>query len=167
VAANRAHTSPYLVRHLASHLRNDERRQVIAKQLRQIPWLLARVDQEGAKSLMEDYADAGCLKELIQLRQLWEKIVLDSHAYVRLEGPVPSTGIAIKLLNTAREKARQTLIERLQSLDASESIEPSQLVDRLGHMKSEKSPSALRAEEAPRSYEGTSKNRSLLHWRLE
>ena len=55
VAANRAHTSPYLVRHLASHLRDDERAQVIAGQLRQFPWLQARLRLAGLNALLSDF----------------------------------------------------------------------------------------------------------------
>jgi WD40 repeat protein len=55
VAANRAHTSPYLVRHLASHLRDDERAEVIAGQLRQFPWLQARLQLAGLNALLADF----------------------------------------------------------------------------------------------------------------
>jgi WD40 repeat protein len=55
VAANRAHTSPYLVRHLASHLRDDERVEVIAGQLRQFPWLQARLKVAGLNALLGDF----------------------------------------------------------------------------------------------------------------
>ena len=55
VAANRAHTSPYLVRHLASHLSDDERVEVIAGQLRQFPWLQARVHLAGLNALLGDF----------------------------------------------------------------------------------------------------------------
>jgi len=55
VEANRAHTSPYLVRHLASHLRDDERAEVIAGQLRQFPWLQARLHLAGLNALLGDF----------------------------------------------------------------------------------------------------------------
>lgn len=55
VAANRAHTSPYLVRHLASHLNYDERAEVIAGQLRQFPWLQARLRLAGLNALLADF----------------------------------------------------------------------------------------------------------------
>ncbi|MFZ9754343.1 MAG: WD40 repeat domain-containing protein, partial [Cyanobium sp.] len=55
VAANRAHTSPYLVRHLASHLRDEERAEVIAAQLRQFPWLQARLRLAGLNALLSDF----------------------------------------------------------------------------------------------------------------
>jgi WD40 repeat protein len=55
VKANRAHTSPYLVRHLASHLRDDERAEVIAGQLRQFPWLQARLRLAGLNALLGDF----------------------------------------------------------------------------------------------------------------
>jgi WD40 repeat protein len=55
VAANRAHTSPYLVRHLASHLRDDERAEVIGGQLLQFPWLQARLKMAGLNALLGDF----------------------------------------------------------------------------------------------------------------
>lgn len=55
VAANRAHTSPYLVRHLASHLRDDERAEVIGGQLLQFPWLQARLKLAGLTALLGDF----------------------------------------------------------------------------------------------------------------
>jgi WD40 repeat protein len=55
VEANRAHTSPYLVRHLASHLRDNERAEVIGMQLLQFPWLQARLRLAGLNTLLEDF----------------------------------------------------------------------------------------------------------------
>jgi WD40 repeat protein len=55
VEANRAHTTPYLVRHLASHLRDEERAEVIAGQLRQFPWLQARLRLAGLNALLGDF----------------------------------------------------------------------------------------------------------------
>ena len=55
VEAGRAHTTPYLVRHLASHLRDDERVEVIAGQLREFPWLWARLKLAGLNALLTDF----------------------------------------------------------------------------------------------------------------
>jgi hypothetical protein len=55
VEAKRAHTSPYLVRHLASHLRDNERAEVIAGQLRQFTWLKARLRVAGLNALISDF----------------------------------------------------------------------------------------------------------------
>jgi len=55
VKAGRAHTSPYLVRHLASHLNDDEQAEVIAGQLRQFPWLQARLRLAGLNALLADF----------------------------------------------------------------------------------------------------------------
>jgi WD40 repeat protein len=55
VEAGRAHITPYLVRHLASHLRDDERPEVIAGQLRQFPWLQARLRLAGLNALLGDF----------------------------------------------------------------------------------------------------------------
>jgi hypothetical protein len=55
VEANRAHTRPYLVRHLASHLNAEERAEVIGGQLRQFLWLQARLHQGGLKALLGDF----------------------------------------------------------------------------------------------------------------
>jgi hypothetical protein len=55
VKANRAHISSYLVRHLASQLSDDERAEVIAGQLRQFPWLQARLRLAGLNALLSDF----------------------------------------------------------------------------------------------------------------
>ena len=55
IAANRAHTSSYLVRHLANHLNDDERAEVIAGQLRQFHWLQARLRLAGLNALLGDF----------------------------------------------------------------------------------------------------------------
>jgi WD40 repeat protein len=55
VAAHRAHTWPYLVRHLASHLSAAERPEVIAGLLRQFPWLQARLRLAGLNALLGDF----------------------------------------------------------------------------------------------------------------
>ena len=55
VQAGRAHTWPYLVRHLASHLKDDERAEVIGGQLLQFPWLQARLKLAGLTALLGDF----------------------------------------------------------------------------------------------------------------
>jgi WD40 repeat protein len=55
VKAHRAHTSPYLVRHLASHLNAEERPELIASQLRQFAWLQARLHLAGLNALLGDF----------------------------------------------------------------------------------------------------------------
>jgi len=52
----RAHTWPYLVRHLASHLTVEERPVVIAGQLGQFAWLEARLRLAGINALLGDFA---------------------------------------------------------------------------------------------------------------
>ena len=54
VAANRAHNWPYLVRHLASHLTNEERAGVIGGLLTQFPWLENRLRLAGLNALIGD-----------------------------------------------------------------------------------------------------------------
>jgi WD40 repeat protein len=56
--AQRAHTWPYLVRHLASHLTAEERPLVIAGQLGQFAWLEARLRLAGINALLGDGAMA-------------------------------------------------------------------------------------------------------------
>jgi formylglycine-generating enzyme required for sulfatase activity len=72
--AGRAHTSPYLVRHLGNHLRDDERGEVIAGQLRQFPWLLARLREAGIEQLIEDFAIATFSPELVLLERLLKEL---------------------------------------------------------------------------------------------
>jgi WD40 repeat protein len=54
--AQRAHTRPYLVRHLASHLTAEERPVVIAGLLGQFAWLEARLRLAGINALLGDFA---------------------------------------------------------------------------------------------------------------
>jgi WD40 repeat protein len=54
--AQRAHTWPYLVRHLASHLTEAERPVVIAGLLGQFAWLEARLRLAGINALLGDFA---------------------------------------------------------------------------------------------------------------
>jgi WD40 repeat protein len=54
--AQRAHTWPYLVRHLTSHLTAEERPLVIAGQLGQFAWLEARLRLAGINALLGDFA---------------------------------------------------------------------------------------------------------------
>ena len=68
VAADRAHTWPYLVRHLASHLGADERPDVIAGLLRQFPWLEARLLLVGINVLLEDFEHAISIDSLTEIR---------------------------------------------------------------------------------------------------
>jgi hypothetical protein len=54
--AQKAHTWPYLVRHLASHLTAEERPVVIAGLLGQFAWLEARLRLAGINALLGDFA---------------------------------------------------------------------------------------------------------------
>ena len=56
VEAGRAHTWPYLVRHLASHLNDQERPGVIAGLLGELAWLEARLRLAGINGLLGDFA---------------------------------------------------------------------------------------------------------------
>jgi len=56
VDGKRAHTWPYLVRHLASHLSDDERPALVAGLLGQFPWLEARLRLAGLNALLADFA---------------------------------------------------------------------------------------------------------------
>ncbi|MFM9101073.1 MAG: hypothetical protein ACKOPS_06930, partial [Cyanobium sp.] len=56
VADGRAHTWPYLVRHLAAHLTEEERPAVMAGLLGEFTWLEARLRQEGINALLGDFA---------------------------------------------------------------------------------------------------------------
>ncbi len=93
VKAGRAHTSPYLVRHLASHLRDDERPEVIAGQLRQFDWLVACLHQAGIQNLLEDLALAASSPELDQLEQLLKNAQMPSTE----DGHATSVEIALQL----------------------------------------------------------------------
>ena len=55
VTAKRAHTWPYLVRQLASHLSVYERAEVIGGQLLQFPWLQSRLKLAGLNALLGDF----------------------------------------------------------------------------------------------------------------
>ncbi|MFM9100437.1 MAG: hypothetical protein ACKOPS_03480, partial [Cyanobium sp.] len=54
--SQQAHTWPYLVRHLAAHLTEEERPGVIAGLLAEFSWLEARLRQEGINALLGDFA---------------------------------------------------------------------------------------------------------------
>ena len=54
--SQQAHTWPYLVRHLAAHLTEEERPGVMAEALGQFAWLVARLRQEGINALLGDFA---------------------------------------------------------------------------------------------------------------
>jgi WD40 repeat protein len=54
--SQQAHTWPYLVRHLAAHLTEEERPGVMAEALGQFAWLEARLRQEGITALLADFA---------------------------------------------------------------------------------------------------------------
>jgi WD40 repeat protein len=56
VEAQRAHTWPYLVRHLASHLSHAERPALLAGLLGQFAWLEARLRLAGINALLGDFA---------------------------------------------------------------------------------------------------------------
>jgi WD40 repeat protein len=56
--ARRAHTWPYLVRHLASHLSQAERPALLAGLLGQFAWLEARLRLAGINALLGDFAMA-------------------------------------------------------------------------------------------------------------
>jgi WD40 repeat protein len=56
VEAQRAHTWPYLVRHLASHLSQAERPALLAGLLGQFAWLEARLRLAGINALLGDFA---------------------------------------------------------------------------------------------------------------
>jgi WD40 repeat protein len=56
--AQRAHTWPYLVRHLASHLSQAERPALLAGLLGQFAWLEARLRLAGINALLGDFAKA-------------------------------------------------------------------------------------------------------------
>ncbi len=56
--AQRAHTWPYLVRHVASHLSQAERPALLAGLLGQFAWLEARLRLAGIKALLGDFAMA-------------------------------------------------------------------------------------------------------------
>ncbi|MFN9426150.1 MAG: DUF4062 domain-containing protein [Cyanobacteriota bacterium] len=58
VEAGRAHTWPYLVRHLASHLTAAERPGVMAGLLGELAWLEARLRLAGINALLGDFAVA-------------------------------------------------------------------------------------------------------------
>jgi WD40 repeat protein len=55
VEANRAHSSPYLVRHLAEHLREEEHTEVLGPLLLNYPWLQARLEAAGINALLADF----------------------------------------------------------------------------------------------------------------
>ncbi|MFM9101799.1 MAG: WD40 repeat domain-containing protein, partial [Cyanobium sp.] len=54
--SQQAHSWPYLVRHLAAHLTEAERPEVMAGLLGEFTWLEARLRQEGINALLGDFA---------------------------------------------------------------------------------------------------------------
>jgi hypothetical protein len=118
VKANRAHTSPYLVRHLASHLRDDERAEVIAGQLRQFPWLHARLQQTGVEILLNDFNFAKNSPALVLLERILrqsshvfrnkERDVLASHLLAAL----PEEG----LLGNLRSQANAWILTHMEGM---------------------------------------------------
>ncbi|MFM7641059.1 MAG: WD40 repeat domain-containing protein, partial [Cyanobium sp.] len=54
--SQQAHTWPYLVRHLAAHLTEEERPEVMAGLLGEFTWLEARLRQKGINALLGDFA---------------------------------------------------------------------------------------------------------------
>jgi WD40 repeat protein len=83
VEAGKAHLSSYLLRHLASHLiDDDERCGVFARlMLTSFDWLQARLDQDGVNALLSD------LQQLVGLpeRPLLEAVLLNATHVLRLQ----------------------------------------------------------------------------------
>jgi WD40 repeat protein len=67
--SQQAHTWPYLVRHLASHLTEEEQPEMIAGLLGEFTWVEARLRQEGINALLEDFDLAAPRPWLIRLEQ--------------------------------------------------------------------------------------------------
>ena len=67
VKEERAHTWPYLVRHLASHLSETERPELVARQLGRFAWLEARLRLAGINALLGDVAEAAPTDWLVRL----------------------------------------------------------------------------------------------------
>jgi WD40 repeat protein len=83
VEVQRAHTWPYLVRHLASHLTEAERPVVIAGQLGQFAWLEARLRLAGINALLGDFSLAAPAP---WLRQLGRALGQGAHVLGHSEG---------------------------------------------------------------------------------
>ncbi|MEB3258993.1 MAG: WD40 repeat domain-containing protein, partial [Cyanobacteriota bacterium] len=100
VEANRAHTSPYLVRHLASHLSDDERAEVIAGQLRQFPWLQARLRLAGLNALLGDFdpPSDGKASLPLELQRLGRALRQAAHVLSHQEGWNGEEQLASQLL---------------------------------------------------------------------
>ena len=83
VETNQAHRSPYLVRHLTSHLTVEERPVVIAGQLGQLAWLEARLRLAGLIALLGDFTMAAPAP---WLGRLGRALGQGAHVLVRREG---------------------------------------------------------------------------------
>lgn len=103
VTAHRAHTWPYLVRHLASHLPEPKREAVQAELLGRFAWLEARLRLAGINALLADLAGAqrrtprpACLQlqralrqgaHVVSQRERWHgNVMLASQLLARLAG---------------------------------------------------------------------------------
>ncbi len=69
VAADRAHESEYLARHLGAHMTNEERRSAFPKLLFDFRWLDARLRAAGIDALLGDWADLEATPELSALER--------------------------------------------------------------------------------------------------
>jgi WD40 repeat protein len=83
-----AHTWPYLVRHLAAHLKAEERPAVMAGLLGEFTWLEARLRQEGVNALLADCALAApspCLGRLERTLRQGAHVLTHSEGWLGYE----------------------------------------------------------------------------------
>jgi|688.fasta_scaffold01174_49 hypothetical protein len=121
VEAKRAHTSPYLVRHLASHLQDHELAEVMACQLMQFPWLHARLQQTGVELLLNDFDLAKSSPALILLERILRQ---SSHVFRNKEGDVLASHLLAalpegSLLGNLRSQANAWILTHMGGMATS------------------------------------------------
>lgn len=125
VEANRAHTWPYLVRHLDHHLPREKRPDVLAKLLRQFAWLEARLRLVGISALLEDLTTVQKSDHSILFPSLGH--VIRQAAHVLMERVVfdGSAQLASQLLarqtirSSAEDEIREQALDWIQKTSSS------------------------------------------------
>ena len=109
--AQRAHTWPYLVRHLASHLSQAERPALLAGLLGQFDWLEARLRLAGINALLGDFALAAPAP---WLERLGRALGQGAHVLGHSEGWQGQLQLASQLLARLAEENDNPQLSRLR-----------------------------------------------------
>jgi WD40 repeat protein len=109
--ARRAHTWPYLVRHLASHLSQAERPALLAGLLGQFAWLEARLRLAGINALLGDFALAAPAP---WLERLGRALGQGAHVLGHSEGWRGQEQLASQLLARLAEENDNPQLSRLR-----------------------------------------------------